>query len=148
MLKLKNKYEVNLYSVFANEKARVGDQFTVSYNNKKQQVKYQLEGKGALTVKFGRDVQGANREDFYYSPEGDSESMLHTNILCDNGKTGRIVDDKFFDIPKEFRKIFDDYRDKENGVETRKAIGIDKAQAEAKKHKVIINSRPDRYDRY
>ena len=131
-MKLKDVYEVNLYSVFAAEKAKRGQDYTISYNNKKQQLKYTKEGEGTLTVRFMRDRHNTSREDFYYMPEGkpDEEKMVFG--VAANGNESYIPDEGW-KIPTHFLKIADSYRDKKE----RARMGIEKAQAAAKKHKKL-----------
>lgn len=129
-MKFKTTYEVNLFKIFAEEKMKRGDQFTISYNNKNQQLKYALEGKGVLTVKFRRDRYNDNREDFFYSPEGKPEEQIPVYAIAGNGGFTRFQDE-FLSIPHEFRDLTRTYADKSE----RDRMGIEMAQAAAKKHK-------------
>lgn len=126
-MKTNKTVEVNLYSVFENEKARHGEDMTVSYNNKNQQLTYKLEGEGSLTVKVGRDKDNDNREDFYFAPEGRPDDKELVFVVAGNGEARRF-EDLYASIPEEFQKVIEGYCDKEQ----RKEIGIDAAQAEAK----------------
>ena len=129
-MKFKTTYEVNLFKIFAEEKMKHGDQFTISYNNKNQQLKYALEGKGVLTVKLRRDSYNDNREVFFYSPEGKPEEQIPVYQIAGNGEFTRFQDE-FLAIPHEFRDLTKTYADKSE----RDRMGIEMAQAAAKKHK-------------
>ena len=129
-MKFSTTYEVNLFKIFAEEKMKHGDQFTISYNNKNQQLKYALEGKGVLTVKLRRDSYNDNREDFFYSPEGKPEEQIPVYQIAGNGEFTRFQDE-FLAIPHEFRDLTKTYADKSE----RDRMGIEMAQAAAKKHK-------------
>lgn len=131
-MKFKTTYEVNLFGVFAEEKLKHGKEFTISYNNKNQQLKYALEGKGILTVKFGRDNLNDNREDFYYSREGNPDEKQLVYQIADNGRAARFVDE-YLRVPKPLRVIVESYREKSE----RDRMGIEKAQSVAKKHKKL-----------
>lgn len=139
-MKMKSYYEVNLFGVFAQEKIKYHDQFTVSYNNKNQQLKYAMEGHGVLTVKFGRDSYGENREDFFYSPEGKPEESYHVYITAASGGARRFFDDFLQKVPRELRDVAKSYGDKEK----RRSIGIDEAQASAKKRKKLSFGKDER----
>ena len=129
-MKFKTTYEVNLFKIFAEEKMKHGDQFTISYNNKNQQLKYALEGKGVLTVKLRRDSYNDNREVFFYSREGKPEEQIPVYQIAGNGEFTRFQDE-FLAIPHEFRDLTKTYADKSE----RDRMGIEMAQAAAKKHK-------------
>lgn len=131
-MKLKDVYEVNLYGVFAAEKAKHGQDYTISYNNKKQQLKYTKEGEGTLTVKFKRDRNNRSREDFFFTPDGRPEDEKMVFGVAGNGKESYIPDEAF-KIPLHFRKLAETYRDSAE----RARMGIEKAQGAAKHKKKL-----------
>ena len=135
-MQLQDVYEVDLYSIFAAEKARHGQDYAIAYNNKNQYLKYIKKGEGTLTVKFMRDRHNTNREDFYYTPEDKSGEEVFVFGVAANGKENYIPDEGW-KIPAHFLKIADSYRKQEE----RERMGIEKAQAAAKKRKKLTIGR-------
>ncbi len=134
-MELTTTYNVDLYPVFALEKQRVGHEFTVSYSQKHQQLRYALEGQGSLVVKYGRDRDNENREDFFYCPATEPNKQIPVYIIGGNGRVRRF-EDEYLDVPMPLRRVIEDYYTPER----RMKIGIDKAQAAAKKkHKLTFS---------
>ncbi len=141
-------YEVNLFGVFAEEKMKYHRKFTVTFDNKKQQLQYAMEGQGVLTVKFGRDNLNGNKEDFYYSREGNPDEKQLVYQIADNGRAARFVDE-YLKVPKPLRDVvesyrvptiitFDDVKVNSREETERDRMGIEKAQSVAKKHKKLV----------
>lgn len=121
-----SKYKLKLYDVFQNEKKRYPD-MTIFYNDKAQEMQYS-NSEGTLTVTFGRDENNKNLEQFYFRKAGETGKGVFLAELKANG-TQQMFEDALLLCPDKHNEIAESYR----ADLDRARIGIDKAQAQAKK---------------
>lgn len=125
------KYKLKLYDVFQNEKNRYPD-MTIFYNDKASEIQYS-NSEGTLTVKFGRDENNKNMEQIYFRKAGETGKGEFCSELKGNG-TIQMFEDALCMLPEKHYNIAESYRAENLSKNNeREAIGIDKAQAQAKK---------------
>lgn len=129
------KSKSNLYDVFKSEVERVGDKFTIFYNEKKQSLQYS-NNEGALTVFVGTDPEGFYKESYFYRPADGEQGHIPQGYGSMIGATMRQNEDggqrPMFNptirdfYPQEFCDLCMDYQ------RNRDAIGIDEMRTPKK----------------
>lgn len=107
----------NLYNIFSREKQRVGDKFTLFYDQKKQFLRYSNDD-GALTVFFDAK-QGS--EKFYYTRDVKDFTSFGELIQqsVDHGNKATMLKEAISSCPQAFIDLCNDYQF------NRQAIGVE-----------------------
>lgn len=118
----------SLYKIFQREKVRVGDKFTVFYNQKKNLLQYS-NNEGTLTVLF--DAKKGT-EDFYYRPNDTERDSGLGTLIQQNIEHGHraVLTKEVFDIcSQDFIDLCADYQF------NRDSIGVERAATRIKREK-------------
>ena len=128
----------NLFNIFQREKERVGDKFTVSYNEARKLLRY-TNDEGTLTVVFDDKNQS---EDFYFLPEAFKEAQIYgTRVLqiTGGGHKGEVPINNIFSVcSQDFVNLCGDYQ------YNRDAIGVEKIARTMSKYQKTHNKTYER----
>lgn len=129
-------YKADLSSIVEAEKKRLGNDFVITYDEKEQEIRYQLNDYDILVVWFTRNDANVHFEEFYHVSSYDLDSYGHcygTRHSCSDNMVGTVGRERinYNSIPKEFYKVIKGYVQ----FETRKAMGVDEIMDKAIKVK-------------
>lgn len=108
----------SLFNIFEREKKRVGDKFTVFYNQKKNWLQYS-NNDGALTVVF--DAENGSEQFYYRSKDAEKGTGIGKLIqqTIEHGHKARFAKESIDFCPQDFINLCADYQF------NRKAIGVE-----------------------
>ncbi|MBQ8922697.1 MAG: hypothetical protein IJ060_11175 [Oscillospiraceae bacterium] len=129
-------YKADLSSIAEAERRRLGNEFIITYDEKEQEIRYQLNPDNILVVWFTRNDENTHHEEFYLvsSHATDAYAPCYcTTYSSSEDMVGTVGRERinYHSIPKEFYKVIKGYVQSN----TREAMCVDEVMNKAIKVK-------------